>query len=106
MWSPGVSAEFDEVPDHLKGWWIPDFWAFHSPAWWRRHWERSGLVSVEVADMVPNGWRLWADWDRLCISLPLEPLFPGDDLGVLELEALERDSGRVLGFTRVVARKL
>ena len=37
-----------------------DLWAFHSAAWWRRHWERTGIVDVEVADTMPDGWQALA----------------------------------------------
>ena len=33
-----------------------------SAAWLRRHWERTGLVDVESADTMPDGWRLWLQW--------------------------------------------
>jgi len=101
---PGVAAEFDEVPEHLSAGWDPAFWSFHSPSWWRRHWERSELVAVSHADLVPGGWKLWADWERLCVSVGAKPLFPGDD-AVREAEMLETDAGRTLGFSRVLAVK-
>ena len=39
--------------------WQPDFWSFHSPAWWRDLWEKSELVDVKRADLVPNGGAHW-----------------------------------------------
>lgn len=27
--------------------------------WWRRHWEKTGLLNVEVADTMPDGWQHW-----------------------------------------------
>ena len=48
------------VPDHLREWWTQDFWAFHSAAWWRRHWERTGIMDVELADTMPDGWQVLA----------------------------------------------
>ena len=50
------------VPEHLRAWWTPDLWCLHSAGWWRRHWERTGIVDVEVADTLPDGWRRWLDW--------------------------------------------
>jgi len=48
---PGLVEEFgDQPPPWLQPYWEPDFHSFHSPAWWRRHWTRSGAVDVEVAD--------------------------------------------------------
>jgi hypothetical protein len=48
-------------------------WAFHSPDWWRRHWEKTGLVEVEVADLLPDGWKLWLDWDEASLALGYLP---------------------------------
>ena len=43
---PGLVTEFDDdqVPEHLRSEWEPDFWTFHSPRWWRQLWspERVG----------------------------------------------------------------
>ena len=60
---PGLVREFEEPPAHLAEFWAQEWemWSFHSPAWWRRHWEKTGLVDVEVADLVPDGWRRWLD---------------------------------------------
>lgn len=101
---PGVAAEFDEVPPHLLPGWEPAFWSFHSHGWWRRHWERSELVTVAHADRVPEGWRQWRDWLRLCMSLDTPPLFAGYN-PLREVEMLEADAGRTLGFSRIVAVK-
>ena len=41
----GLMREFDGVvPEHLRAWWTQDMWCLHSAAWWRRHWERTGIV--------------------------------------------------------------
>lgn len=53
------------VPAHLREWWTADLCCLHSAAWWRRHWDRTGIVDIEVADVLSDGWRLWLDWLRL-----------------------------------------
>ena len=59
----GLVREMDgPVAPHLKELWTQDFWALHSAAWWRRLWERTGIVDIEKADAMPDGWRLWLDW--------------------------------------------
>ncbi len=96
---PGLVEELtsDEAPEHLRPYWEPEFFSLHSPAWWKRHWERSGLVSVELADLLPDGWRLWMESDRLW----------SERLGTPPNEAdmLALDKGQTLGFTRMVARR-
>ena len=96
---PGLTQELPSAdpPEHLLPHWYWDFWSFHSPDWWRRHWERSGMVSIEMADTVPNGWRHWIRSDEISAEWRDEQ---GD-----ESEMLRVDAGRNLGFTRIVARR-
>ena len=81
----------DSVPDHLREWWTPDLWCLHSAAWWQRHWGRTGIIDVEVADTMPDGWQRWLDWHRV--------VAPDNEV---EIKALEADSGRYMGY---VARR-
>ena len=43
------------VPEHLREWWTQDVWCLHSAIWWRRHWERTGIMEIELADIMPDG---------------------------------------------------
>ncbi|GAA2236851.1 cyclopropane-fatty-acyl-phospholipid synthase family protein [Streptomyces nogalater] len=92
-----------EPPEHLRPWWEPAFWCFHTAGWWRRHWTRSGAVQVETADWLEDGWR---DWLRWCDVVTEES---ADDLHVRmagrSAEMLRVDEGRSLGFVRVVGRR-
>lgn len=91
----GLVREIDgPVPDHLRAWWEPATWCLHSATWWRRHWERTGIVDVEVADTMPDGWRAWLDWQRT--------LYPDN---VTEIQAVGADRGNTLGYVRLVARR-
>ena len=56
----GLMQEFgSKFPEHLQQWWTPDLWCLHSAAWWQQHWERTGILEIEVADTLPDGWLLW-----------------------------------------------
>ena len=103
---PGLVEELDVVPEHLAPWWEPEFWCFHSPAWWRRHWQRSGAVEVEHADLIPNGWEHWLRFSEVCAEFgyPKDPAVPVD--GRRDAEMLRTDAGRTIGFSRVVGRRL
>ena len=57
----------------------------HSIAWWRKHWERTGIVAIELADTMPDGWQAWLDWQRA--------VAPDN---ATEIAALEADLGRYL----------
>lgn len=91
----GLMQEMEgAVPDHLRNWWSPEMRSAHSPGWWRRHWENAGLVDVELADSMPDGWRLWCDWIKM--------VAPDNQA---EIQALEADQGLHLGYLRVIARR-
>jgi ubiquinone/menaquinone biosynthesis C-methylase UbiE len=91
----GFAQEIEgPVPEHLRKWWTPDCWCLHSAAWWRRHWERPGILDVERADTMPDGWQRWLDWHRV--------VAPDNEA---EIQALEADRGSYFGYVRVVGRR-
>lgn len=96
---PGLLGELTgELPAHLAAQWPWDWWSFHSPSWWQNHWRKTGLVDIEVADSIPDGWKHWLRW--------LEVAFDeGFRSSQQERDLLRSDAGRTLGFTRLVARK-
>jgi SAM-dependent methyltransferase len=85
-----------DVPEHLAEWLgaEPSLRSMHSSGWWRRHWERSGIVDVELADAMPDGWKLWLEWHN--------KIAPGNHL---EIQTIEADGGRSFAYNRVVARR-
>ena len=89
-----VVREVDAVPDHLREWWTQDFWACHSADWWRHHWERTGIVDIELAETMTDGWKLWLEW--------LKAVAPDN---ATEIRALEVDAGRCFGYMRMVGRR-
>ena len=91
----GLTRDIDAVPDHLRDWWTQDLWAIQSAAWLRRHWGKTGIVEVEVADDMPDGHKVWLDWHYA--------LHPD---GSPEITAMEADQGRTLGYVRAVGRRL
>jgi cyclopropane fatty-acyl-phospholipid synthase-like methyltransferase len=91
----GLTEEIDgAVPEHLQAWWEPSLCCLHSASWWRRHWERTGIVDVELADTLPDGWQSWRDWQAV-IAPDNTP----------EIQALEADRGSYLGYVRLVGRR-
>jgi SAM-dependent methyltransferase len=88
----GLTREIEgPLPAHLEAWWTQDYWAFHSAVWWRRHWERTGLLDMAVTDTLEDGWRLWLDWHRA--------VAPDN---ATEIQAVETDAGQYLGYVRLV----
>ena len=95
MAGAGLVREIEgPLPEHLCEWWTPDLWCFHSPSWWRWHWERTGIMDIDVADTMPDGWLRWLDWHRI--------VAPDNKI---EIETLEADRGSYLGYVRLVGRR-
>ena len=91
----GLTREIDDsVPEHLREWWEAPHWCLHSADWWRRHWQRSGILDVQLADAMPEGWELWLDWQR-AVSPDNAP----------EIAALGADAGRWPTHVRAVGRR-
>jgi SAM-dependent methyltransferase len=92
----GLMHEMDgPAPPHLRDWWAEDqAWCFHSAAWWQRHWAKTGILDVELADSLEGGWRLWRDW-----LLQVAPQ------NAMEIGSLEADAGQNLTYVRAIGRR-
>ena len=91
----GLAREIEStVPEHLSAWWTQDLWCLHSASWWRRHWERTGIVKIEVSENMPDGGQLWLDWHL--------KNWPNN---TAEIAALQADAGGYIGYCRQVARR-
>ena len=91
----GVMREMDgPVPDSLKAWWEPSMSCLHSADWWQRHWARTGIVDVELADSMPDGWQPWLQWQRVVAPENL-----------VEIHAVESDQGSYIGYVRAIGRR-
>ena len=98
---PGVTRELEAPPPHLARWWQWEFCSFHTPDWWRRHWSKTGLLTVETADWMPDGKALWSEWNRTTAPMIGER----GALADAEADMLDADTEGLLGFVRAVARK-
>ena len=104
---PAMLREIDkEPPAHLlkrQGsgavfWDHSECWTLHPLDWWVRHFERSTLVDIELSVVVEDGWKLWRDWERVRNGGGYTG-FPS------ELETIEEDRGRYIGFVMLVLKK-
>ena len=82
------------LPEYLREWWTPDLWSLHSAAWLRRHWERTGIMEIDLADTMPDGWQRWLDWHRV--------VAPDNEV---EIRAIEEDGGNYIGYVRLVGHR-
>jgi SAM-dependent methyltransferase len=91
----GLVQDIDgPIPDHLRMWWEPGMCCLHSAAWWRRLWDRTGIVTIELADTMPEGWKSWLEWQRA--------VAPDN---AIEIDAMEADAGRYMGYVRLLGRR-
>lgn len=103
---PALREELEgvELPQHLAAFGDPGFWAFHTADWWRRNWTRTGVVEVETADWLADGWRDWLLWSEVCAEESPEEFHR--DMARRSAEMLGTDEGRHLGFVRVTGRRI
>jgi cyclopropane fatty-acyl-phospholipid synthase-like methyltransferase len=66
---------------------------FHTAAWWRRHWQRSGCVEVKLCESLPDGWKFWLASD----------LASGG--GGRESDMLRQDAGHYIGLLRMLGNR-
>ncbi len=80
------------IPEHLQKLWGSDCWGLHTNAWWKKHWERTGLLGNFYSDAMDDGWKVWLQWAEIC------------NCDEWYLETLKRDQGNYLGYIRLVGR--
>ncbi|HVA05844.1 MAG TPA: methyltransferase domain-containing protein [Acidimicrobiales bacterium] len=101
--APGCLTEFGaNVPVELAPYWDWEFCSFHGPAWWRNHWEKTGRVTVDLADALEDGWRDWLQFDEATIDH-----LHGwrHDAAINSAAMLRADQGNHFCFSRMVATK-
>lgn len=95
---PGLNREFEgAVPEHLLSFWVPDCWCIRTLDWWEAHLNRPGLVDLEVADTLKDGWKFWLKTVEAVTE-------SGNDFFAGEIEPLTKDAGDYLSLLRIVCR--
>jgi cyclopropane fatty-acyl-phospholipid synthase-like methyltransferase len=93
--SAGLMQDFGaDVPEHLRRFWTQDNWVLHTTEWWRHHLGRTGLVEVEQAEVVADGWRLWLEWAEAL------------DAPDWYRQMLKDDAGRYLGYVGLTMKRV
>jgi cyclopropane fatty-acyl-phospholipid synthase-like methyltransferase len=85
-----------DAPEHLRPH-FPKYWSYvHSPQWWRSHWEKTGLVDVQCAEMLPDSAQLLSEYAEQRL-----PSQPEDSI----MWAVPRDNDGLIALLCLVARK-
>lgn len=97
---PGLTQSFHKglLPKHLESFWGQDCWSWHILDWWKNLWKKTGLVTIEKADSLPNFWELYLNW-KLAQEKANVNLWPND------IKVLKEDRGKYIGLHRLIARK-
>jgi len=59
---PGFTQEFENgFPDSMNELFADDMFTFHSNAWWRKLWEKTGMVDITACYDIENAHEIWLD---------------------------------------------
>ena len=86
----------EEAPEYLRAQYATNWSYVHSIAWWRRHWEKTGLVDVQCAETLPESRELLRDYVK---GRP-----PGQHENPI-MQAVPHDHDGLITLFRLVARK-
>jgi len=56
------------IPDYIQKFLGDELWTWQTLSWWKNLWEKTGLVSMDIADTLPDGCELWLRWDKALID--------------------------------------
>ena len=92
-----LSSRYEaDVPDAVWSLWAHEVAEWHTPEWWRRHWELSGLLEGIESARLPDGRENWIRWVEAVQSVSGE-----GETAVLDL--LKGETGAQMGFVSVTA---
>jgi SAM-dependent methyltransferase len=86
----------EELPPELREIWRMDWWSVHTIDWWRRLWEKPGLVEVLVAELLPESELIKQDYIKDYRGDPAEAGF---------IALMNAEGGSLCGSYRIVARR-
>ena len=96
---PGYMRDVSNgVPDYLVNFLGDQLWTWDTLPWWKALWEKDGLVTIDIADTLPDGCALWLRSDKADIEY-------GKNEWPDETEILIKDNGEYIGFIRLIATK-
>ena len=86
------------IPAHIAAFLNDELWTWETLSWWKNLWEQSGLVTIDLADTMQDGWLFWQKWDEARLAA-------GTNRSPHEIEYIKTDKGEYMGFIRLIATK-
>ncbi len=86
----------DELPPEARAAWQVDWWGVHTIDWWRRHLEKTGLVRVLCAELLPESELIKQRYVDRYRHDPAEASF---------IALMEAENGQLVGSYRLVAQR-
>jgi SAM-dependent methyltransferase len=86
----------DQLLPAARAGWRNDWWSVHSIAWWRRLWEKSGLVRVVCAELLPESALIKQHYVDRYRDDPAETDF---------IALMEAEDGQLVGHFRLVGQR-
>jgi cyclopropane fatty-acyl-phospholipid synthase-like methyltransferase len=86
----------DQLAPEYRKMWEADWWSVHTVDWWRRLWEKSGLVTVEAAEVLPESELIKQDYIDAFRDDPAEADF---------IAFMNAEHGQLVGSFRLVGRR-
>jgi len=90
----------DGIPEHILEYLGDDIWSWRTLSWWKQLWEKDGLMSIDVADTLPNGCALELSFAKLELEYGDSPW--GDETHIFEADL---ENGEYMGYSRLIATK-
>ena len=97
---PGYMKDITNgVPDYMKEEFDDGSCTWQTLPWWKNLWEKTGLVSINTADTLTDGWTFWVRNDEAYHE------YYEKNKASRETEIIKQDKGEYIGFIRLVATK-
>ena len=101
---PGYMKDITNgVPDYMREEFDDGSCTWQTVPWWRNLWEKTGLVSIDVADNLTDGWALWLRYQEASDEYAKNE--SSNESENNETEIIRKDKGEYIGFVRLVATK-
>jgi cyclopropane fatty-acyl-phospholipid synthase-like methyltransferase len=86
----------DQLAPEYRAMWQADWWSVHTIDWWRRLWEKTGLVDVVVAELLPESELIKQDYIDGFRDDPAEAAY---------IAFQNAEGGQLVGNFRLVGRR-